>query len=186
MWKHLSARARIALWLIVTFAIFLMLLLSVLGIASLFTADSRERGMVTFTYGTGLRRDPSVQADRHIYMPQGVPYADFTYLSSACFFAQSGNEEEIRYVIKTGEEAYDTVTFFYDSRKAIVNGMHITLSSPVRLYGKSVLVPCEFIVSYMDGVTVTVTDEKIRVIYEEGKVSLRPSLNPIAPIEISE
>jgi len=186
MWKRLSPRARIALWLIVTLSIFLALLLSVWGIVSLFTAQSRERGTVTFTYGIGLRRDPSVEGERAVYMPNGVPYADFTLLSTAYPFSQSGNEEEIRYVIKTADGVYDTVTFFYDSRKATVNGMHVTLSSPVRQQGKKVLVPCEFITSYMDGITVTVTEEKIRVIYEEGRVSLRPSIDEIKPIETLE
>lgn len=186
MWRRLSPRARLALWLIVTLAIFLALLAAVLGIVSLFTLQSRERGTVSFTYGIGLRRDPSVEVEKHVYMPSGIAYADFTRLSAAYPFSQSGSEEEIRYVIRKSDGAYDTVTFFYDSRKAIVNGMHITLPSPVRRHGQSVLVPCEFISSYMSGITVTVTEEKIRVIYEEGKVSLRPSIDEITPIEIIE
>ena len=184
MWRRLSPRERIAVWLIVTLAIFLALLLSVVGVVSLFTAQSRESGSVTFTYGVGLRRDPSVSGDRVVYMPNGVPYADFTRLSAAYPFSKSGNESEIRYVIQTADGAYDTVTFYYGSRKAIVNGTHITLSAPVRQNGTAVLVPCEFITSYMNGVTVTVTEGRIRVIYDEGKVSLKPSIDIISPVEI--
>ena len=141
---------------------------------------------MTFTYGTGLRSDRSVEKERGVLIPQGVPYADFTILANACFYSQSGDENEIRYVLKIDKDTYDTVTFYYDSRKAIVNGMHITLSAPVRRVGQSVLVPCEFIETYMNGVTVTVSAEKIRVIYDTKKLSLKPSISSIKPIEPNE
>ena len=179
MQKRLSPRARLTLWMITACTIFLALLLLVLGIVSLFMVQSKGGKTVTFTCGTGSRRDPSYEQERGIYMPQGTAYADFTQLSVGCFYATSGTENEIRYVIKTSEGVYHTVTFFYDSRKAVVNGTHITLTAPVRRYGQSVLVPCEFITFYMEGVTATVTEESIRVIYEEGRVSLKPSLAPL-------
>ena len=182
MWQRLSLRTKAAVWLIVTFSVFLALLLSVVGIVSLFTAQSRERGTVTFTYGTGSRRDFSVEGAKSAYMPNGVPYADFSRLSTAYPFLTSGDEDEIRYLIEVDEGIYDTVTFYFDSRQAIVNGVHITLSAPVKRYESSVMVPCDFITTYMDGISVEITDEKIRLIYAAGMVSLKPSLHSIAPI----
>lgn len=186
MWKRLSPKARLMLWLIVTCALFLLFLLSAWGVVSLLTAGSRENGTVTFTYGTGSRRDPSVEGKESVYMPRGVAHADFTALSSGCFFACSGDEDGIRYVIQTKEKTYDTVSFFYDSRKAIVNGVHITLEAPVRRVGMRVLVPCTFIETCMEGITVTVSDDAIRVIYDEGGVSLNPSISSVDPPEMQK
>ena len=183
MWKRLSQKARLAIWFITACVIFLALLLLMYGLFSLFTAQSREGEGVTFTYGIGSRRDSSVEGEKNVYMPNGVPYANFTLLSKAYPFSQSGDEDEIRYLIEVDDDVYDTVTFYYDSRKAVVNGMHITLSSPVKRCTSGVMVPCEFVENYMDGISLEITEEKIRVSYEEGKVSLKPSLHPISPIE---
>lgn len=182
-WKSLSPRMRIIIWFAVTLLFFVILLSLIIGTVSLLTSASRENGTITFTCGVGLKRDPAVEVPRSVYCPGGIPYADFTRLASACFSSQSGDEEEIRYIIKGTNGSYDTVTFFYDSRKAIVNGADITLSHPVKRYGSSVLVPCDFIEGYMSGITVTVTEARIRLIYSEGRVSFKPSLDAVTPID---
>lgn len=181
--KTPTKKARLALWIMTVCGIVLLALAVIFLIFSAFTAQSRNGKSITFMYGVGSRRDASVEGKRSVYLQDGVTRCNFTLLAKAMRFSQSGDLDEIRYVIELGNDRFDTVTFYYNSRKAVVNGAHITLSAPVRLTENAVMVPCEFITQYMNGVTVELTDERIRVIYEEGGVSLKPSLHPITPIE---
>ena len=183
MWKRLSSKSKLAVWVATACAFFLVLLLIIYGFFSIYTSQSVEKGTVTFTYGVGLRRDPSVEGSRGIYMPNGVPYANFTLIARAYPFYESGDENEIRYLIKVDDGVYDAVTFYFNSRKATVNGMHITLPAPVKRYNGGVMVPCDFIASYMDGISLEITEEKIRVIYEENGIFLKPAPRPITPID---
>ena len=183
MWKRLSAKARISLWLITIGAIFLLLLFLVYGIFWIMTGDSDNTGTVTFTYGTGSRRDPSVEVLKETYCPDGIWYVSFSRLATSCGFSRSGDAHEIRYIVRTAEDCYDTVIFYSGSRKAVVNGIHVTLSEPVRFINGDTMVPCEFITEHVSGMSVEVTDEKIRVTFEEGHISFLPSVSTLQPIE---
>lgn len=183
MWKKMSAKGKIALWILTIVIIFLILLLLIYAIFGGFTASSRRSDIIRFTYGTGSRHDPSVEGSEKEYRPNGVAYANFSLLCAACGFSQSGDADEVRYIIEVDEGVYDTVTFFRDSRKVIVNGVHVTLSRPVRETESGVMVPCEFIARYMTGITVDAGEDFVKVVYEEGKIALLPSLKPIDPIE---
>ncbi|MBQ7364999.1 MAG: hypothetical protein IJW46_05325 [Clostridia bacterium] len=182
MWKRLSAKVRISLWFLTIVLWFGLLLLLVYGVFSAFTAQSRMDGTVQFTYGSGSRYDPSVEGSRRVYLPNGTAYANFTLLSQALQFSQSGTEEEIRYIIEIESGVYDTVTFYRNSRGAVVNGVHVTLASPVEFISDGVMVPCEFLTRYMTGVTVEVKEDAVRVIFDEGKVSLLPAFRQPDPI----
>lgn len=183
MWKKLSPKGRLAVWIVSVFLIFILAFLLLFGVFRIFTAQSRDSGTVTFTYGVGARRDPSIEGERSVYFPNGTPYVNFSRLCDACGFSQSGDKDEIRFLISKGGERYDTVTFYYNSRKATVNGMHVTLSSRMFQSQNDVMIPCDFIELYMSGITVEATESRIRVIYEEGNVSLKPDFGPLDPIE---
>ncbi len=183
MWKKLSPKYRMLIFgATVALMLFVIILLFV-GVFSFLTRDSKENGTLLFTYGVGTKRDLSIEVDAACYRPNGIPYVNFTRVSNACGFSQSGTEDEIRYIIETPDKTFDTVTFYFNSRKATVNGMHITLPSTVNYIDGTVMIPADFITLYMNGMTVEVTEARIRVIYEEGRIFLNSVLHPLSPIK---
>lgn len=156
--------------------------LSILGIFSLITSPDTDDGTMIYKHGTGSRKDKSYEVARSLYCPDGVYYINFTSMADACGFAISGDENEIRYIIQAGKSDYDTVTFYYGSREITVNGTHIMLSNPVKKRDGAVLVPAEFVSLCMRGVTVETTEAQITLVYDIGKISLKPDLDPMLPV----
>lgn len=181
--KKLNRKGRLIVWIATVAAIFLAVSLSVFGIFALMVSPDSEDGTILYKHGTGSRRDRSYEVERALYCPKGVYYIDFSAMAKACEFAVSGDENEIRYLIETGKDEYDAVTFYYGSREIFVNGTHLMLSAPVKKTGSTVLVPAEFVTLCMRGVTVETTKSKITLVYEIGKISLKPDLDPLPPIQ---
>ena len=63
-----------------------------------------------------------------------------------------------------------------------VNGTHLMLSAPVKKNGDAILVPAEFVSLCMRGVTVETTESQITLVYNIGKISLKPDLDPMPPV----
>ena len=179
----LTRRVKLFLWLVTVVILFATILLSIYGVFSLIVMPGRDRGTIEYRHGVGNKRDPSADVPRSAFYPDGVAYVNFTSLADACDFSVSGDENEIRYLIETEKGVYDTVTFYYGSCEAIVNGTYQQLQTPVRKQGSWVLVPATFVSTYMKGITVEVTKEQIRVIYDIDEISLVPDIKPIPPIE---
>ena len=180
--KSMSRRTRLFLWFTAIILIFLAVTLSILGIFSLIVSPEEDGGTILYKHGTGARRDPSFDAARSLYCPDGVPYVNFSLMANACGFSISGDETEIRYLIETKKGAYDTVIFYYGSAEVSVNGSFFMLSHKVIKNGTSVLVPAEFVTRCMTGVTVTVNRDSITVVYDIGNIALSPHLDPLDPI----
>lgn len=161
---------------------FLLLSLSIYGIFSLTVAPDTDDGTILYKHGTGSRKDRTYEVSRALYCPDGVFYINFTSMAEACGFSVSGDENEIRYIIQAGKNDYDTVTFYYGSREATVNGTHIMLASPAKKSGSTVLVPAEFVSLCMRGVSVETTASKITLVYDVGKISLKPDLDPMPSV----
>lgn len=180
--KNLNRKGRLLVWVATVCLIFLALSLSILGIFSLIVSPDTDDGVVLYKHGTGSRKDRSYEVSRALYCPDGVYYINFASMAEACGFSTSGDEKEIRYIIQAGEGDYDTVTFYYGSREATVNGTHFMLSAPVKKSGNAILVPAEFVSLCMRGVTVETAKDKITLVYDIGKISLKPDLDPMPPI----
>ena len=170
------------MWLATVGVIFLAVSLSILGIFSLIVSPDYDDGTIAYKHGTGSRKDQTYEVSRALYCPDGVYYINFASMASACDFSISGDENEIRYIIKVNADDYDTVTFYYGSREVTVNGTHLMLSAPVKKSGSMILVPAEFVDLCMRGVTVETTKSKITLVYDIGKISLKPDLDPMPPI----
>lgn len=180
--KKLNRKGRLLVWIATVCLMFLALSLSILGIFSLVVSPDSEDGTILYKHGTGSRKDQAYEVARALYCPDGVYYINFASMAEACGFSTSGDEKEIRYIIQAGEGDYDTVTFYYGSREATVNGTHFMLSAPVKKSGNAILVPAEFVSLCMRGVTVETAKDKITLVYDIGKISLKPDLDPMPPI----
>ncbi len=180
--KKLNRKGRLLVWIATVGLIFLALSLAILGIFSLIVSPDTDDGKILYKHGTGSKKDRSYEVPRALYCPDGVYYINFSPMAEACDFSISGDENEIRYIIKVGKDDYDTVTFYYGSREATVNGTHLMLSAPVKKSGSDILVPAEFVSLCMRGVTVEAAEGKITLVYDIGKISLKPDLDPMPPI----
>lgn len=180
--KKLNKKGRFLVWIATVGLLFLVFSLSVLGIFSLIVSPDTDDGTIIYKHGTGSRKDKSYEVSRSLYCPDGVYYINFTSMATACGFSISGDENEIRYIIKAGKTDYDTVTFYYGSREITVNGTHLMLSAPVKKSGDTILVPAEFVSLCMRGVTVETAESQITLIYNIGKISLKPDLDPMPPV----
>jgi len=180
--KNLNRKGRLLVWVATVCLIFLALSLSILGIFSLIVSPDTDDGVVLYKHGTGSRKDRSYEVSRALYCPDGVYYINFASMAEACGFSISGDENEIRYIIEAGEDDYDTVTFYFGSREVTVNGTHLMLSAPVKKSGSLILVPAEFVSQCMRGVTVETEKDSITLVYDIGKISLKPDLDPMPPI----
>ena len=182
MLKKLNKKGRFLVWIATVGVLFLVFSLSILGIFSLIVSPDTDDGTIIYKHGTGSRKDKSYEVSRSLYCPGGVYYVNFTSMATACGFSISGDENEIRYIIKAGKTDYDTVTFYYGSREITVNGTHLMLSAPVKKSGNTILVPAEFVSLCMRGVTVETTESQITLTYNIGKISLKPDLDPMPPV----
>ena len=180
--KKLNRKGRFLVWIATVGLMFLLLSLAILGIFSLIVSPDTDDGTILYKHGTGSRKDQTYEVARALYCPDGVYYINFASMAEACGFSISGDENEIRYIIDAGDDDYDTVTFYYGSREATVNGTHFMLSAPVTKSGSTLLVPAEFVSLCMRGVTVETTHDKITLVYDIGKISLKPDLDPLPPI----
>ena len=180
--KKLNRKGRFLVWIATVCLIFLALSLLILGIFSIIVSPDIDDGSILYQHGTGSRKDQSYEVSRALYCANGNYYINFTSMAEACGFSISGDENELRYIIKDKNDDYDTVTFYYGSREAIVNGTHIMLSSPVKKSGNTLLVPSEFVSLCMRGVTVETSEDKITLVYDIGKISLKPDLDPLPSI----
>ena len=181
--KKLNRKGRFLVWVATVCLMFLAISLSILGIFSLTVSPDTDDGTILYKHGTGSRKDQTYEVARALYCPDGVYYINFASMAEACGFSTSGDENEIRYIIEVGNGDYDTVTFYYGSREATVNGTHLMLSAPVKKSGSMLLVPAEFVSLCMRGVTVETTASKITLLYDIGKISLKPDLDPRPPIK---
>ena len=180
--KKLNKKGRLLVWLATVGLIFLALSLAILGIFSLIVSPDTDDGTILYKHGTGSRKDRSYEVSRELYYSDGVYYINFASMAEACGFSVSGDENEIRYIIDAGKGDYDTVTFYYGSREVTVNGMHLMLSAAVKKSGSTLLVPAEFVSMCMRGVMVETEENQITLVYDIGKISLKPDLDPMPPI----
>ena len=181
--KKLNKKGKILVWTSTVCLAFLVILLSVIGVFSLIVSPDSEDGTIFYKHGTGSRKDPTYEVARALYCPKGVYYINFASMATACGFSTSGDENEIRFIIQVDDDDYDTVTFYYGSREVTVNGTHMMLSAPVKKSGSMLLVPAEFVSLCMKGVTVETTQNQITLVYNIGKISLKPDLDPMPPVK---
>ncbi len=95
-------------------------------------------------------------------------YMDFSVLAELCGFAVSGDFDQRRYLL--GNEEKDSLTVNIGTTSVVVSGQPLSLRTPSFLSESgSLYLPCEFVDSYFDGISIE-TDEKnerlIRVFYD--------------------
>lgn len=179
----LTRKRKMILWIVTVGVFFAAVLSLVYGVFMLIVTPDRDSGTIEYRYGEGTRRDITADVPRAAFCPGGVPYVNFASLAEACDFSVSGDENEIRYIIRTQDSACDTVIFYYGSCEISVNGTYYMLSSPVKKQGGWVLVPAEFVTTCMKGVEVEVKNNSIAVVYKIESISLLPDIKPIPPVE---
>lgn len=116
---------------------------------------------------------PNTIQRRFSYKPDfilrdGNLYMDFSALAELCGFAVSGDYDQRRYLL--GGEYEDTLTVNIGTTSVIVSGQPTSLRTPSFLSeAGSLYLPCEFVDSYFDGISVEAdenNDHLIRVIYD--------------------
>lgn len=121
-----------------------------------YMAENLSSSQARFSY------DPDfINRDGNLYM-------DFSTLAELCGFAVSGDYDQRRYLL--GGEDEDTLTVDIGTTSVTVSGQPVTLRAPSFLSESgSLYLPCEFVDSYFDGISVAADEEDdhlIRVIYD--------------------
>ncbi|MBE6632200.1 MAG: hypothetical protein E7623_05800 [Ruminococcaceae bacterium] len=87
---------------------------------------------------------------------EGEIYVSMTEIAELCGLTISGDSERLRFICDNGEY----VQFYIGTVHAEINGSYITMGEKSRGSYENVLIPFDFVQSYMDGISISKDDEK--------------------------
>lgn len=190
--------ARAALFLSV------LLVLAVIGAAVFavffFSASDKPDSSVKITYGKETQK-----VDGDVAYQNSQLYLSFDRIAGYLELSRTGNADSVRFVFASDDASSEGngeeyAEFYRDQTVAFVSGTEIRLSAPARFSGGEVLVPADFVRTYMVGLTVdenkadgkvTVAREKLDETDDKGEklearvtLSLKAAVAP-NPLETS-
>lgn len=127
------------------------------------------------TEATEIKRRRRFGYEKSFIERDGQLYLNFTYISNTCAFSVTGDNRQIRYLLRNENE--DFVTFDLSSTSAYVSGHPVNMPAPSFLdESGNLFVPCSFVDTYFDGISVAVDEENDHLIIvtldTEGEYSL--------------
>lgn len=160
--------ARIALFLSV------LLVLAVIGAAVFaiyfFSTSDKPDSTVRITYGKETQK-----VDGDVAYQNSQLYLSFDRIGSYLKLSRTGNTDSVRFVFASDDASSEGngeeyVEFYRDQIMAFVSGTEIRLSAPARFSGGEVLVPAEFVRTYMVGLKVDENKDDGKVTVEREKL----------------
>ena len=126
------------------------------GAARFFFGYSKKTDHKNIAYQVGLASD-TVRVPYDNLIRDGVVYVCGNDIVTLCGFTVTGTEDEIKYI--SPDDGNDTVTFFKDSNRAVVNKNEIRLQAPTYEINNKIYIPVSFFVSYATGIVCEYTPE---------------------------
>ena len=125
----------------------------------------------TYTYRIGMDSTQTGNLKKTTYKAGELDnsdelYVNFTLLLNYCGFYESGNGEEFRYILPSDNSQFIVTD---GSAQVDVNGNIIYMTSPAIYKDGNLYLPLSFIDKYIDGITVTVSTQKVRETNEDGE-----------------
>ena len=126
------------------------------GATRLFLGYSKKTDHKNVAYQVGLVSD-TVRTSYDTLIREGVVYVCGNDIVSLCGFTVTGTDDEIKYI--SPDDGNDTVTFFRDSNRAIVNKNEIRLQAPTYEKSGKLYIPMSFFTAYATGIVCEYTPE---------------------------
>lgn len=135
------------------------------GIFFAFFYSTPDDNEAKITYSLNYDGDKSVKTEisEELAYPGGVLYLNFSELAEGCGMSVIADSKSAKFVLPDGGDTSDSagtgheeyVSFEKDTTECVVCGQDARLTAPAVFSGKDVWVPADFVVNYVDGITVT-------------------------------